>query len=307
MKAILALLAAVAMIGSAAAWDISEELQYTYTKTGYEQAGSGIIDQFVGTTSGAYAEQPNTVYGEGWLKIDNTLVGVEIDREQGPNGLVNPAYTAENNNFYTQLTQGGDAKLSFSAQDTVAGGPEISGEASAYQNLWVGGEFARTSADFDSRAIVGFSDIPDDAPTETDTRHFVVTDVISANAEIDADTYGAGYFNTANMGVKVDADIKQDYVGSGWAEPTYSGGITMWANFDGACDPHCSNPIETSVEGSAWTAIFPPDADQLAQGLGTGEEFYWGELWKTNPQATAGDWNSAWDSAPAVPAPAPWA
>jgi hypothetical protein len=306
MKAILALLAAVAMIGSAAAWDICEELKYTYTKTGYEQAGAGIIDQFINTTSGAYAEQPNTEYGAAWLKIDNTLLDVEIDREQGPGGLVNPSYSAENNNFYTQLTQGGDAKLCFSAQDTVAGGPEISGEASAYQNLWVGGEFARTSAEFDSRAIVGFSDIPADAPTQTDTKHFVVTDVISATSTIDADEYGAGYFNTANMGVKVDADIKQDYVGSGWAEPTYSGGITMWANFDGACDPHCSNPIITEVIGSAATAIFPPDDQQLAAGLGSGEVAYWGALWMTNPQSTFGEWNPHWDSAPAVPAPAPW-
>jgi len=295
MKTILVLLAAVALIGSAAAWDISENLQYTYSKSGYEQAGyENILPQIIGTTSGAYAVQPNGDFGDGWtaqgwMQIDNTLVGAEVDRTQGPT-LPNPAYTAEENDFYTQLTQGGSASMSMTAKNTETTDPEISGTATAYQNLWVGGEFAKATASFDSRAIVGFSDIDDPGAavgTPTNPNNFVATDVVSATATIDSDIYGAGYFNNANMGVQVDADIQQNYVGSGWADPTYSGGITMWANFDGACDPNCANPILTTVDGSAFTGLFPADIDDLNAG-NIGDVAYWGTDFKTNPQATEG-------------------
>lgn len=302
MRAILALLAAVAVIGSAAAWDISEELQYTYTKSGYEQAGYGILDQVVGTTSGAYAKEPNVNFGDGWeadawLQIDNTLVSAGVDRNNG----VNPSYSVEENDFYTQLTQGGSATLSTSAKNTETSDPEISGEATAYQNLWVGGEFAKATASFDSRAIVGFSDI-DEASYEgpTNPNNFVATDVVSATSTIDSEEHGASYFNNANMGVQVDADIQQNYVGSGWADPTYSGGITMWANFDGACDPHCANPIVTTVEGSAWTGLFPANTQELFEnygGTGIGDTTYWGSAFATNPQVTSsygGTFNDKW-------------
>jgi hypothetical protein len=292
MKRMLVLLAAVALIGSAAAWDISENLQYTYTKSGFEQAGyTDVLPQVIGTTSGAYATQP-TAYGDGWLQMDNTLIGATIDRTNDGN-LANPEYSAEGNNFYTQLTQGGEANLAISARDTIATDPEVVGDASAYQNLWVGGEFAKTKASFDSRAIVGFSDIPgSDYNGVENANHFVATDVVSATSSVDSDTYGSGYFNTANMGVKVDADIQQNYVGSGWAEPTYSGGITMWANFDGACDPHCANPIKTTVSGSAFTSIFPANGAELVTnsqyGAGSvGDIAYWGTAFETNPQVTS--------------------
>ncbi|MDD2637359.1 MAG: hypothetical protein PHO60_00125 [Methanothrix sp.] len=297
MRAILALLAAVAVIGSAAAWDISEELQYTYTKSGYEQAGYGILDQVVGTTSGAYAKEPNVNFGDGWeadawLQIDNTLLTATIDRTN-----TNPDYNCNDNDFYVQLTQGGSATLSTSAKNTETTDPEISGEATAYQNLWVGGEFSKADASFDSRAIVGFSDIKDaDYTGPTEPNNFVATDVVSATASIDSQTYGAGYFNDANMGVQVDADIQQNYVGSGWADPTYSGGITMWANFDGACDPNCANPIITTVSGSAFTALFPADTDDL-NADNIGDTAYWGENFKTNPQVTSsygGTFNDKW-------------
>jgi hypothetical protein len=298
MKRMLVLLAAVALIGSAAAWDISENLQYTYTKSGFEQAGyDEVLPQIIGTTSGAYAVQPNVDFGDGWdangwMQIDNTLVSADVDRTQ--TGLVNPTYSVEENNFYTQLTQGGSASMSMSAKDTETTDPEISGTATAYQNLWVGGEFDKATASFDSRAIVGFSDI--DAATyigPNNPNNFVATDVVSATATVDSDTKGAGYFNNANMGVQVDADIQQNYVGSGWADPTYSGGITMWSKFDGACDPNCANPIVTTVTGSAWTGLFPADADAL-NANNYGDSYYWGPNFATNPQATGGAFNNDW-------------
>jgi hypothetical protein len=296
MKLFVALVALLALVGSAMAWDISENLEYKLVKQSFEQGPTGdtpyTLPMIVGTTSGAYVKEPNVVYGDVWGQVDNTLISASIDRS---NDMGNPAYTADNNNFYTALTQGGNAKMSISAQDTITTAPEIVGSASAYQNLWVGGEFAETRASFDSRAIIGFSDVSPASPTG----NFVATDVATATAEVDASDHGAGLFNTANMGVQVDADIEQNYVGSGWAEPTYSGGITMWAKFAGACDPNCSNPIETEVNGKAETGLFPPEPSQLPAGLGEGSAAYWGTAWPTNPQATSYDgmggvFNSAW-------------
>jgi len=302
MKLLVAILAVLALVGSAMAWDISEELQYTLVKNGFQQGPTGetsslVLDQVIGTTSGAYFKEPNALYGDGWGQVDNTLVAATIDRT---NSWGNPYVGATGNNFYTTLTQGGTASLAMSAKDTIDTAPEIVGEATAYQNLWLGGEFAKTTASFDSRAIVGFSDITTNDYTIVNPHHFVATDVASATAAVDADAHGAGLFNTADMGVEVEADLSQNYLGTGWASPTYSGGITMWSKFDGACDPFCANPIETTVSGKAETSIFPANAAMLAindgpNAWGIGDTAYWGST--TNPQVTSaygGTFNNAW-------------
>jgi hypothetical protein len=287
MKMFVALVALLALVGSAMAWDITEDLQYTLVKSAFEQGDyTTVLPQIIGTTSGAYVKEPNVVYGDVWGQVDNTLGTVTVDRS---NDWGNPYYTADGNNFYTTLTQGGSASMAISAKDTISKDPEISGSASAFQNLWVGGEFAETTASFDSRAIIGFSDIQAAGINDIETaKHFVVTDVDEATASVDASAHGAGLFNTANMGVQVDADIEQNYVGSGWASPTYSGGITMWANFAGACDPYCANPIMTTVDGSAGTSIFPANIGDLAvadgaNNYGIGDAYYWGNNFGTNP------------------------
>jgi hypothetical protein len=309
MRLFVAILAVLALVGSAMAWDINEELQYTLKKNGFQQGPTGdssvVLNQVIGTTSGAYFKEPNLQFGDGWGQVDNTLVGATIDRTNNFNGApvgANPYVGAANNNFYTTLTQGGSASLAVSCKDTIDTAPEIVGDASAYQNLWVGGEFAKTTANFDSRAIIGFSDIATNDYTIVNPHHFVATDVASATAGVDAEAHGAGLFNTANMGVQVDADLEQNYVGTGWASPTYSGGITMWANFDGACDPFCSNPIETTVNGKAETSIFPANQAMLnindgPNSYGIGDSYYWGNQFSTNPQAQAvvgGSPNDAW-------------
>lgn len=295
MRLLVAILAVMALVGSAMAWDINENLQYTFTKTGFEQGGAAtdtpyIVGEFTGATSGAYVKEPGTLSGYGadnvWMQVDNKLVAVTLDRANDQN---NPEYSAQGNNFYTKLTQGGSASLSMSAKDTIATTPEITGTATASQNLWVGGEFAEAASTFDSRAIVGFSDIAANNADAPETNgHFVVTDTKEASASIDASVHGAGLFNSANMGLSVESDIEQNYVGSGWAEPTYSGGITMWANFDGACDPHCANPIMTSVSGTAGTSMFPANGVELTTNspftsTSIGDDDYWGTNFATDP------------------------
>ncbi|MGZ6229955.1 MAG: hypothetical protein ACXWMO_04240 [Syntrophales bacterium] len=291
MKTIVTLVALLALVGSAMAWDISDQLTYTEVKSGYQEAGSGfVLPQVIGTTSGAYVKEPNDIYGNLWGQVDNKLLTANIDRAN-----TNPAEDATNADFYTKLTQGGSANVYMHSMNSNAAGDEtqseIVGDATAYQNLWVGGQFSKTTASFDSRAIVGMSDIPASNVNGAETsKHFVVTDLGANLATIDAKNHAAGLFDTANMGASVKSGIDQNWAGTGWDEPTYSGGIDMWANFAGACDPHCTNPILTTVTGTAGTGLFPANGEDLAEGSNNvwgagsiGDATYWGSNFATNP------------------------
>jgi len=287
MRLFVAILAVLALVGSAMAWDISDQLTYTNVKSGYQQAGSNyVLPQIIGTTSGAYVKEPADAYGQLWGQVDNKLLTATIDRTN-----TNPAEDATNADFYTKLTQGGSANVYTHSMNSLTTTPEIKGDATAYQNLWVGGQFSKTTASFDSRAIVGMSDIPASTVNGAETsKHFVVTDLGANTATVDAKLHASGLFNEANMGAQVTADIEQNWKGTGWEEPTYSGGITMWANFNGACDPHCSNPVLTSVTGTAGTGLFPANGEDLAEdsngnwGSGSiGDSYYWGNDFATNP------------------------
>jgi hypothetical protein len=268
------------------AWDITDTLTYKNVKTGFEQGGySDVLPQIIGTTSGAYVKEPTDEFGVLEAKVNNELTGTALTQSG-----TNPEYSAAGQNFYTTLTQGGSAYITISEKDTQAKTPEIQGKATAYQNMWVGGEFNKVVSTFDSNALVGFTNVePSTYDGPETTHHFVVTDTKTATATVDSLLHGAGYFNSANTGVQVDADIQQNYVGSGWAEPTYSGGITMWANFAGACDPHCENPIMTSVAGTAGTSIFPANTAELVTNSGYGAGNlgnYWDKsTWDLNSNA----------------------
>ena len=182
MRLFVAILAVLALVGSAMAWDVNEELKYTLTKSAFEQGGyTDVLPQIVGTTSGAYVKEPSaycppTAPCTVWEQVDNNLVAVTIDRVDDT-GTNNALGSIEGQNFYATLTQGGSASMSTSCKDTIDTNPEISGSATAYQNLWVGGEFAKTDATFDSRAITGF------VPSLTNpTANVVITATTAATA-----------------------------------------------------------------------------------------------------------------------------
>lgn len=272
MKLTIAVLAVLAIIGSAMAWDINEELEYTYTKSTFEQAGAGLTaSQLADVKSGAYFYEPNGAYGDEAAKVTNKLESITIDRVDELRGA-----NLENANFYSTLTQGGSAAMTTRAMDGIDNSVlEISGDASAYQNLWVGGGFQQVAAEFDSKAMVGTFG------TSAPTYNFVVTDTDNAKASVNSEIDGASEFMKANLGAQVTADVEQQWAGSGWLDPTYSGGLTMWASFSGACDPGCVNPIISSVSGSAATALFPRDTSLIPSPYGPGESFYWGDNWNT--------------------------
>ncbi len=272
MRLIVAILAVMALIGSAMAWDINEALEYKYTKSTYEQAGSDLTaSQLADVKSGAYFYEPNGEYGAEVAKVTNQLESLTLDRVDELRSA-----NVENANFYSSLTQGGSATMKTSALDGIDNSVyEISGDATAYQNLWLGGGFQQTSATFDSKAIIGTLD------GSSPTSNFVVTETDNAVASVNSEIDGAGEFMQSSLGAQVTADIQQQWAGSGWLDPTYSGGITMWASFNGACDPGCANPIISSVTGTAATALFPKDTSLIPTGYTSGESTYWGNNWNT--------------------------
>jgi hypothetical protein len=271
MRLLVAILAVLALVGSAMAWELSDNLQYSYTKAAWQEAGSNLIlDPFTGATSQASFFDPGSTTNpipKSGAEVRNELKTVTLDQT-----VRYPDADLTYNDVSMVLTQGGSAsvKLHSPISDAAAAlayqqfgkldTPEIMGTSSAYQNLNVAGGFGKVDAGFDSQAAVGADNL------------WAVTATKSATASVDSDKLGGGTIESANMGVSVESDILKSYDGTGWDTPEYSGGITMWANFV-ACDPGCSNPIVTTVNGQIATSAFPGNGPS---GASWGGDQYWG-------------------------------
>jgi hypothetical protein len=285
MKLLVAILAVLALVGSAMAWEITDTLQYTYVKDGYQQAGSNfILPAFQGATSeasyfdpgytvdltaaekaqmigyGAYTVPTKTVIvPQTGAYVENTLTSADVSRI-----IAYPPADLRNADFAAVLTQGGSANVathSLAVPSIDKGVPEMQGDANAYQNLNLIGGFDKATASFDSEASVGVGNVW--ATTITKSGNY---------ATVDSEIHGGGEINSANLGESVSSDIVKSWSGTGWDSASYSGGINMWANFDAACDPGCANPIESVVSGTAWTGIFPG----VPGSTGYGAPTYWG-------------------------------
>jgi len=289
MKLLVAILAVLALVGSAMAWELSDDLQYTYVKTAYQQAGdSFILPAIVGAESDAHFYNPCVEIVKAGTAADyypgsgtGTIPGVtevipasaaEITNKLGSATVDRlvwyPQTDMTNADFSAQLTQGGSASVALHSQindqaaaikyalTKVADTPEMQGTANAYQNLALAGGFDEATASFDSAAAVGVDKIF--ARTFTTSSNYVApSGTLTANsASVNSEAHGGGMIESANLGEQVTADIVKSFPGSGWATPEYSGGIKMWADFV-ACDPGCTNPVVASVNGQSWTAIFP--------------------------------------------------
>jgi len=295
MKLLVAILAVLALVGSAMAWELSDNLQYSYTKATWQEAGDDLIlPAMIGATSNAHFYDPAVTAGRATgtyhdtlpadtvvipasgATVQNTLGPVNIDR-----AVYYPSADLTHADFSAQLTQGGSAQVALHSQIDDAAAklayqnfgkvdtPEMMGTASAFQNLNVAGGFDRADASFDSAATVGVDSIfahtiAVSSPI-ADTASMMGDGLPANQAYVDSGEMGGGVIESANLGEQVTADIVKSWPGTGWATPEYSGGIKMWADFT-ACDPGCSNPIEASVSGKSWTSIFP----------GTAQDTYWG-------------------------------
>lgn len=247
MKLTIAILAVLALVGSAMAWEINDQLEYAYTKSMYQQAGADIVaPSLVGAKSQASFSDPATsqTWGTG-AQVKNELTGLSLDRTV----WYPTSEDLSGADFAAVLSQGGDATVATHAMNSFDNSiPEMVGEANAYQNLQLLGGFGGASANFFSDAKVGV----DGDWTETRTQ--------GASAYVSSDNYGGGEIGSIYMGEQVTSGITKNWLGSGWATPSYSGGISMWAGFEDACDPGCTNPIVSSVSGTAWTGTGIPDS-----------------------------------------------
>jgi len=300
MKLLVAILAVLALVGSAMAWDLKDDLSYSYVKTGWQEAGDNlIVAADGGATSGAHFYDPGAIVSHTAIPasatsgvdgntfsalatpsstivipasaatLKNTLGAVTVDR------VINyPPADLNYADFGTVLTQGGSSKVALhsisndylDALMTKPSTPEMQGTASAYQNLALAGGFDKATTSFKSLADVGVDSLF--AFTQTGTANTV------NSASVDSQTHGGGAIEGANLGEQVTAGVVKDYAGSGWKTPEYTGGIKMWADFT-ACDPLCSNPTIASVSGSSWTSIYPGSS---TPGFGSawGGDSYWG-------------------------------
>jgi len=286
MKLLVAILAVLALVGSAMAWDLADNLQYSYTKTAYQQAGDDLIlPAFQDATSHAQFIDPGagSVPASG-AEVSNTVGAITVDRQ-----IFYPATDLSGADLTMKLTQGGAANVALhsmindeaAAQAYALFGkidtPEMMGSANAYQNLNIAGGFDKATMSFDSAAAVGVDSIWANTvvvPTAIAKGPNSYGDGIHAtSAYVDSETMGGGTIETANLGVQVHSDIAKSYDGTGWDTPTYSGGIKMWADFT-ACDPLCSNPVEAGVSGTSWTSIFPGNYPASNYGGST----YWDNI-----------------------------
>ena len=294
MKFLVAIVALLALCGSAMAWTLSDDLQYTYIKAGTQEAGSNLIlaaDE--GATSNAHffdpavtngltgnfpigssdgqtflaTSQATTIIPASAATVSNTLGAVTVDR------VINyPGMDLRNADFATMLTQGGDASVALhsindNSIDPItkkATTPEMVGTADAYQNLYLAGGFDTASTNFQSAATVGVDNLFAITATGTSTT--------ANSASVNSQTHGGGLIDSADLGEQVTSDVSRDFTNSAWQTPEYSGGIKMWADFT-ASDPTCANPIISSVSGSSWTSLFP---GAYGTNGNWGGDAYWG-------------------------------
>jgi len=296
MKLLVAILAVLALVGSAMAWELTDQLTYTYTKSGYQQGGPQgaatdidlIREAMVGATSDAHFYDPAVqvagadVIPRSAATIKNTLGVLDVDRV-----IEWPVQDLTYADFTATLTQGGTANVAVHSMINDAAAaekyrltgvvdtPEMAGTATAFQNVKLAGGFDEATAKFDSAATVGVDGIYGktfivSAPTTAAQTYHVLP---ASYASVNAETNGGGVIESANLGASVTSDIVKSWPGTGWATPEYSGGINMWANFV-ACDPGCTNPIAATVSGTSWTGIFPGNTALGNYGGNAGG--YWG-------------------------------
>lgn len=140
MKAIVLMLAVLAMVGYASAWDQTQDVVYKYTNTFYMQADDPecffednpyTTNCIEGAQSGAHFIGA-TPYGKAAGDVENLLLFVESNTVGS--GLCQPSQTLT-------LTQGGEAVVVDRAKDSQDKYPEVTANVYNYQNLHFSGDY----------------------------------------------------------------------------------------------------------------------------------------------------------------------
>jgi len=263
MKAIIVLLAvAVAIIGSAAAWDSTNQLNYQYTKTVNTQAGEN-LPWFgpTGTTpTGQDAQSGASFSGIGAYGAENGAVSNQVLDIIATLQPVTYGKAAVLPDTHDVLTQSGSATVSTTSPDLQTDNVIKSGTASACENLalsgnYGGGEGKLVQALFDNNAAVGVDGVnvataPEIQGLNPNQRfdYPISGDNDPAfSAQIEAED---AYIVDANLGSS--ASVGFEKIAAIGAIPTMSGGQAAWANFAGAYPVSQTGNIgdlETSIAG----------------------------------------------------------
>jgi len=257
---VLVLLAALALIGSAAAWTDSETLYYQFQKQIYMQADdpSKLI---AGTTSGAFFKQP-------MADLDPNCANVQNPFSYGDaNGAVANKLVQANGNSpgsvipdqTMTLTQTGGASITTKAPGADVA-PEIVASMNTYQNMHFSGIYGAVSGDargvmaeFESTGAVGVGSSNLLMGTESENSNY--NDIGSVEV-LDSD--GDAIFTSGDVGVSAIGGFTQDKTYNG--PMLISGSTNAWAGFGGAVLPDAGDKIQTNtgmLETTFATGSFP--------------------------------------------------
>lgn len=289
MKSIILLLAVLAMVGFAAAWDTAEQMQYAYQKEVDTQAGQH-LEWINGATSSATTSS-NTAYGQSNSNASNTLVST-----YAPIYQVGGYYHGTWGDTHDTLMQTGGSTATTSAPDLEApADKKISGGATTSTDLHLSGNYGganctnvNTEALFSQHAAAGVGTVdvaantnpagtnigdPNHQTASSDWPHTSGANAGNPVAEPwSAPYWGSPYENPFSACVEsasgteyvdtgtnwVEADLGQsttvgyDQIQAEGASATMSGSAGAFAGFSGAynLNPGQMPKVETMVAGS---------------------------------------------------------
>lgn len=256
MKTIVLLVAVLAMVGFASAWETTEQMQYAYQKSVSMQAGQDLTWLTGATSSAQY--QSNTAYGQSNAFVSN-----------GVTAIVAPLQTVTGStslpDTHNTLTQTGSATTTTSAPDLEnPAGIKISGTASTSEDLHLSGNYGGCTGvaaeallkenavvGVDGTNVAGITNNPATNPgnwpsTSTSSENPFTGMIETANSN--------SYVVEADIGASTTSGFQQ--IQAVGALPTMSGSSSSYAGFSGAYATSGMPSVETSVAGSTGFGMF---------------------------------------------------
>lgn len=254
--------AVVALMGAASAWEDGFVLQYSLKRTIAEQddftnmggaaSGTWFADSD-GYGPGSIASNP---HGDLTAGVTNTLVSVTptFFKDYYGNDITG--------NTHQSLTQGAKITVALEAEDSEDDNPELTVDIAKHQEYAFSGQFDSMSATFKDIAAAGgnylpaLSDITDGQTVDCGNVHAWEESTVTGSILTDDVKDSKGKVINAN-----DAKISEGAIGmdswtslkaDGWLEiATMDGGIAPYAQFFGDSLVPLGDTITTTVSGSA--------------------------------------------------------
>ncbi|MFB3763748.1 MAG: hypothetical protein ACE14P_00715 [Methanotrichaceae archaeon] len=239
MKKLVLLLAVLAMIEFAAAWDTADQMQYQYTHGIYMQAGDPSENGLINDIYSQASFQAPTPYGNSQGSTSNQLVwaGAVTPYNDQQETLLEPSQTMT-------LTQGGSALLSTHALDSQDNRPEVEASVSNYQNLHFSGVYRDEDVGLD--VVAQFAD---NGNVGLGGSNPISLNELGSNLNNGWDGLGQitsggnAQFTEADIGVASTSGLTWDKVKD---QKTLSGSSTAYSAFTGGyTDAGSSNYIKT--------------------------------------------------------------